>query len=518
MKSITKKLGANEIAPLNEAAGEMLAINWATYPLAEREEKDDILAEYAHYLARQFKLPMESATLIACSAVIAAAGSTRSLQGPGTITTPLTLNLVQAGEAATMPYLAASETFQTLTVRVRKGFWARQHFEPGSFAEEEQRIGRLIEEAKVLDRKAQDDRNEWKRRSGDDYEEQWRTVFAANPPDFQQYEEEANEKRKKAFNVTAQLRLERFPAILLEGASPDEFLEVHKITPDGSIFNLDLEGQTWSALASERPQKARDVARRFGAGWRRSPYVSAGDFYPAATISSLMLMETPRFSRVWNSRVVEEGGLRRTLLVSSVDIPGTEANPERGIPGDARSRFHMNLMQLLHFRDWTKDENVVLSPQAQKIFFQFARDIQKAETGPVPLPREILQSAAQNVLRLSLALHLGGRSEDEPVQAQIVRKACHLVVWSAFGAKTIFERAEPASFREVGDDEEAVLAMVVRVRRKGSLTRRELFRTYHDQRSARLMPVLEKALEMGVLVEQADGIVSVPDEEGDEGI
>ena len=62
MKSITKKPGANEIAPLNEAAGEMLAINWATYPLAEREEKDDILAEYAHYLARQFKLPMESAT------------------------------------------------------------------------------------------------------------------------------------------------------------------------------------------------------------------------------------------------------------------------------------------------------------------------------------------------------------------------------------------------------------------------------------------------------------------------
>lgn len=57
--------------------------------------------------------------------------------------------------------------------------------------------------------------------------------------------------------------------------------------------------------------------------------------------------------------------------------------------------------------------------------------------------------------------------------------------------------------------DEEVLAMVVRVRKKGRVTKRQLFRSYNNQDYARLTPVLESAISNGLLIEAEDGKVAL---------
>ncbi len=504
--------GSTEITSIEESPTSALVEKWEAFPLAECEQEDDILSDYANYLARQFRLPMESATLIACSAVIASAGSTRSLIGPGSVETPLSINLLLVGESTTMPHLAATEAFSSLTTLIRHYVWNRQHFTKETFAEDNHRITELLQKARGLDTKAQDNRAEWRKRSGDDYEETWRKVFSGNPSDYMKYEKESAELRNEAFAMHAKLRLEQYPGVLVENALPEELLSNHKISADGTVFNLDLNGSTWSNLVSERPKKAREIAQRIASGWQKSAYISRSEFFPAAALSSLVLMDTARFTRVWQNSAITESGLRRMLLVTNLSAPGTPADRDREIPDNTKGRFYDLKLKLLHYRDWKKNEIVPLSLDAQKVFFTFVKDVQQAEEDPNLRPREFLQSAAQHALRLALALHLGaGRTEEDEVSAETMRKACHLVVWSATSAKSIFDQVESATLQSCGDAvDEEVCAMVIRVRRKGKLTKRDLYRSYHDQRSVKLSPVLDKALNMGLLIEQDDGMLTLP--------
>lgn len=95
----------------------------------------------------------------------------------------------------------------------------------------------------------------------------------------------------------------------------------------------------------------------------------------------------------------------------------------------------------------------------------------------------------------------------DPVDEKEMRTAIALALEQARAAMSVM--GSRADNREgTGGDDRAVEEMVGRIKSKGPLRRRELFRTYHDQRSKRHAPVLEQALALG-LIQENDGLLFV---------
>lgn len=488
-----------------------LASKWEPQSLSLRAGDDNALHSYASYLALQYKISMELATLIACSAVIAAAGCTRSLMGPGAIVTPAALNLVLVSDSNTAPHIAATDVFRTLIAQVNGFIRIRRNHTEEATREQTQEIGTLLQKAKELQSKAQQDREDWKRRCGEGFEEAWAAHFKNSPPDFQKYEAEADNFRQKAFEAHAQFRLEAAPAVLVQGFAPEELFEHHRISADGTVFNLDLQGVTLTSLASRRPSKVSEVSRLLMAGWQKTARVEKGEFIPAAGLSSLSLLEPARFSKVWLNETVRNSGLRKILMVIDPNSPGTRpsSTPDQ-LPGNHISKFHMLLQYLFFYRNIEKEEMVSLCREARKVFFRFLQDIESVESGKIRIPADLVHNAASHALRLALALHLGKNEEvAEDVDAETMEKACYLAAWCAQSGGSVIDQIKAAT-GGVATGEEEVLAMVVRVRRKGKVSKRELFRSYHDQRSSKLLPILEKALELGLLEKDGSGLLHTP--------
>lgn len=494
---------------LKQSHGNHLVRKWASNSLFSLEGKNDLLAGYAHYLCNKYEIPLEAGYLISIGAVTAATGSARKLEAFVTMAPALNITLVS--DTTTGLRLAVEEAFQPLVRTARRVIADRRFLTPQMIKERKLALMEKYSEVHRLEDQYELERSPWVAKYGRNFESEHAKFFENNPQDFQKTGLDALKLRNETDRENVRLEFEERPGFLLEGISPTELVESQALSADRSVFNLDIYGNTWSALVAERPSVSRRIALELSMNWRGAPYLRNGEFVPSATISSLSVLGLPEFNRLWNCHGEADNLIRTILLVADAGFSASIAIPKAEIPADIQSRFSKLLLTLLNFRHSDRDVAVALSPEAQEVVLEFLSDVKLAEKQPQHYDRDVVRSVMFHALRFALILHLGAnKTEAKEVTAETMRRGCHLSLWCAAGALHILDQLHHSPVSGEDNIEQEVLIMAARVRQKGPLKKRELFRTFHDQRSSKHLPILEEALSRGVLVETDDGTLRLP--------
>jgi hypothetical protein len=187
-----------------------------------------------------------------------------------------------------------------------------------------------------------------------------------------------------------------------------------------------------------------------------------------------------------------------------VDMRQHTINYEIRLPnGNPWEKFVDVVNNLVDFRNSHETVVYTLSPEASEIYQSYVRD-RHAQALKLGLRRcPIFDRIGTVALKYALALHLcevsGGVVEGEQMKCACAITdsvlSSHLNILEQFGSPSRIEE-------QLGNGFEII---VERLRVRGPLTRRDLARTFHRQKSARWEPLLARAVEVGAVTSTDDG-------------
>ncbi|MEM6914916.1 MAG: hypothetical protein AAF491_00015 [Verrucomicrobiota bacterium] len=494
---------------------------WKDGTLVLPDEPNGASDAFSRHLSKLYGLPLEACHLVSNAVTNAAVGSRVCLMGPGTVSTAPALNTLLISEGGTRLQLAIEDAFQALRPHALRMAIAKQTLTGKSVDGVKQQAADLLAKSdKALSSAA-------KTRSSDDqslqpsefnwFDPNWATTVSGGGSQKEKAEQEARNLEQEAATLKAEAtkvisayHFHDKPGFLVQGPLPEELVETHDLCADGTIFNLDVDANTWMSLARLSPAKSRIVGSRFNAAWRASTVARKGEILPASTISSLSRMSSDDFMGFWTNPRIEENRLKSIILPAYTNFAGS-FHKEECHETDQILQFYESSVKLLFQRIKGKPpETIVLSREAHEVFLSFVGDIEDASSSH-PGIRDLLKSAGSSALRQSLLLHLGNEGA-KALTGETMKRACHLTAWCVCGTAQMLETQRRQRQNRPSDFDEEVWVIVGKVRKKGPLSRRELYRTFHDQASSRHQPIIEKALSRGLLRETEDGCLFVPDD------
>ena len=509
----------SEDASLHQA--QKLLQTWKDGTLVLPNEPTGASDSFSRHLSKLYGLPLEACHLISNAVTNAAVGSRVCLMGPGTISTAPAVNTLLISEGGTRLQLAIEDAFQALRPHALRMAIAKQTLTDKSVDSVKQQAANLLARSdKALSSAA-------KTRSSDKPNPQplefnwsdpnWATSLNGSDPQKEKDEQEACKLEQEAATLKAEAtkvisayHFQDKPGFLVEGPLPEELIATHDLCADGTIFNLDIDANTWMSLARLSSAKSRVVGSRFNAAWRASTVARNGEILPASTISSLSRMSSDDFMGFWTNPRIEENRLKSIILPANTDFAGSFHKEECQETGQIIQFYEGSVKLLLQRLEGKPPENIVLSREAQEVFLSFVGDIEDASSSH-PGIRDLLKSAGSTALRQSLLLHLGNGGA-KALTCETMKRACHLTAWCVCGTAQMLETQRKQRQNRPSDFDEEVWVIVGKVRKKGPLSRRELYRTFHDQASSRHQPIIEKALSRGLLRETEDGSLYAPDD------
>ena len=109
-------------------------------------------------------------------------------------------------------------------------------------------------------------------------------------------------------------------------------------------------------------------------------------------------------------------------------------------------------------------------------------------------------------MKFGLLLHLGaGRHGSVVVPADTIRQAIGLLVTTGGPGIRLMDRLHGEGRVEQSRQESQLEILVEKIRLRGSMTMRELLRSYHRARVSMLRPVVQEAMKAGLVREEEDG-------------
>ncbi|MCB1205935.1 MAG: hypothetical protein KDN18_16860 [Verrucomicrobiae bacterium] len=500
-----------------------LLLSWTDGTLANLGEGAGALDAFSRHLSQLYQLPLEACHLISIAVTNAAVGPGVCLAGPGFNSTVPALNTILISERGTKLQLAIEDAFYAIRPYANRLAIVSQTLTEKSVDSVKQRASDLLAQAELALSRAAKTRSpdnpnlkssdsdwcdpNWKpRRMGDETQEE------KNEREASDLERKAAALREEATKVISGYHFHDKPGFFVEGVLPEELIASHDLCADGSIFNLDIDANTWMSMARLSPAKSRTVGSRFNAAWRASTVARKGEILPASTISSLSRMSFHDFTGFWTHPRIEENRLRSIILPANADFAGTFPDHTCTENGKILQFYERSRKLLFQRIEGKKREDIRLSEEAADLFLSFVDEIENALASH-PGIRELLQSAGSMTLRQSLLLHLGNGG-GKILTFDTMKHACHLTAWSVCGTAGMLENNQYRKQGGQSDSDHDVWVMVAKVKQKGPLSRRELCRTFHDQASSRHLPVIEKALSKGLLLEADDGSLYAPENSG----
>jgi len=493
---------------------------WTGDALAIPDAETNALDSYSRHLAGLYQISLETSYLISSAVINAAAGASIQLKGPGANTTVAALNTMLISQSSPRLRLAMEDSFQAVRPYANRMAVARQALTESRIEEVKQQGAELSKQFKELRLRAE------KTRSPDNpnlkpseipgFDPQWlkdrfgtETQEEKNEKEAALLDQKSAQMLSEATKLFSSFHFNKKPGFFVEGILPEELIESHDLCADGSIFNLDIDATTWMSVARLSPAKSRETGSRLAAGWRASPIARKGEILPASTISSLSQVGSAEFPKFWANRRIEENRLRSILLPANVDFSGYSVKKLTTRGEEVRAFFERTLKILFARLEGRQQTNVSLSQEAEAIFLDFVLEIESIPACS-PILREIVQSASSMALRLALLFHLG-KGEASLLTPDTMKRACHIAAWCVSGTAHLLLSGMEQNAPGEDDLENEIWVVVAKVRKKGPLSRRELYRTFHDQSSSRHIPTVEKAISRGLLCENEDGSLSVPD-------
>lgn len=488
--------------------------------LANLGEGAGAIDAFSRHLSQFYQLPLEAGHLISIAVTNAAVGPGVCLAGPGFNSTVPALNIILISERGTKLQLAIEDAFHAIRPYANRLAIASQTLTEKSVDSVKQRASDLLAQADLALSRAAKTRSpenpNLKPSNSEWFDPNWAAKVSGGETQEEKNEREAADLERKAAalreeatKVISGYHFHDKPGFFVEGILPEELIASHDLCADGSIFNLDIDANTWMSMARLSPTKSRIIGSRFGAAWRASTVAQKGEILPASTISSLSRMNAHDFTVFWTNPRIEENRIRSIILPANADFAGTFPDDTCTEKGKILQFYERSQKLLLQRIEGKKQEDVRLSKEAADIFLSFVDEIENASTLHSGI-RELLQSAGSMALRQSLLLHLGNGG-GKSLTPDTMKNACHLTAWSVCGTAQMLEYNQYRKQRGQSDLDHEVWVMVAKVKNNGPLSRRELFRTFHDQTSSRHLPIIEKALSKGLLRETDDGSLYAPE-------
>jgi len=493
---------------------------WTDGTLKIPEPEPNPLDAYSRYLSGYYKIPLEASYLISNSVINAAVAASIRLKGPGTNTTAAALNTMLVSESGARLQFAIEDAFHAIRPLANRMAVSRQTFTEKSAEDVKGRAAELLKQAGEMQSSAAKTRSpdnpNLKSSDSDWCGPKWAvessgivTQDEMNERDACDAERKATALRRDAAKIISGYHFHDKPGFFVEGVLPEELVASHDLCADGSIFNLDIDANTWMSMTGLSRAKSREISSRLNAAWRAATVAQKGEILPASTISSLSRMSSDDFLKFWANPRTRENRLQSIILPVNTDFAGTYLEDVSTKNEHILQFFERTTKLLLQRIEGRQQEDILLSREAKDMFLSFVGGIEGIANFQ-PQIRELLRPAGSMALRQSLLLHLGN-GDSKQLSSQTMKRACHLTAWSICGTAHMLENNQAHRRPGTDDSDHEVWVMVAKVRKKGPLSRRDLFRTFHDQTSSLHLPIVEKALSKGLLRETDDGSLYAPD-------
>lgn len=483
-----------------------LTTSWDKADLQEALTSNSFILWNALRLEARYGLPLPAGIMISCAVLIAVAGPCYSLTGPHGVTVHPTLHLLMVTGSPGLVRMAVMETFGPLIAKAREDAANAGTLGEMRAAEIPKLADGCLAEARRLQAEADEDQARLEKYLSKSELEEHEATSSVHLANGRRLKASAEEKIQDARRLTAVADYARKAGTLVEGMPPSACLDPRERTFDHAKFNADVDARTWSALLGEKPSTRQKVAHRLAAGLSGTPVHLDGAAHPdCCHLSSLAVMASSLLGRLLHDDVLRASGLAAQLWPMLVE-------PEEADPASAdevqEGTGLPSLLSELHKERVFHSKRVTwqLAWQAEVMHLGFLQDVTRLA---MQLPGDegaLLQNLPDLALKLAVLLRLGmhgGRLRTDTIDEAEMRTAIAVALRLADAAVAALEQAG-GSGGDSSPDDPVVIEMVRKLTIKGPLRRRDLFRTYHDQRSDRLAPVLEQALALG-LVEEREG-------------
>lgn len=262
------------------------------------------------------------------------------------------------------------------------------------------------------------------------------------------------------------------------------------------------------AMMHER-QLERLAAFRRNSGWASRLEFANGQYRRRAAISTVLLADGDELMEAWSDRMLNATGLLDEMLVCQPGQPPA-CNPSIADPG---ARWRNTVHRLFSNRIKTDLTQFTFSPDAAKRLEKTRRELLKlGENYQGRLAVMWKETGPALVAKLSLCARLMREAEGNVVDVQdlnvAIPLATHLLEGTALQWQKVnavqAERREARSRQAAAklESENPVARMVNKLRRIGPCTMRTLFRNYPSARYDVLQPVLDRAIELGLVEEE----------------
>lgn len=302
--------------------------------------------------------------------------------------------------------------------------------------------------------------------------------------------------RMRPMVMVSELNLEEIGAFT-EHAFDNSLLEV--VASPGYLGRLALMPDRWlHRLASFRRSS----------GWSSRLEFANGEYRRRSTVSTVLLAGGEELTKAWADRLISATGLLDEMLVC---VP-SEAKPLKSAINDPGDRWADLVSRLFNRRLKMNTCMYGFTPEAGKRFEKVRKELlnlgEEHEGALAILWREYGPAL---VAKLALCATLMREREDHLIGLEelevAIPLAMHLLESTAMHQEKVNElvasrRRVPCSVVPAPAETKAnpTMRMIQKLKRIGPCTMRTLFRSYPKSRYDLLQPVLERAIELGLVV------------------
>jgi hypothetical protein len=307
----------------------------------------------------------------------------------------------------------------------------------------------------------------------------------------------------------AELARRMAPMVVGDSLSPEQILSARCLAIDGVVSNLDAHGQTIHRILSSRGRTKAQVLEILTRSFDHSIHPKRRSVYSAPSVAEIGLIDQDLLVDLLNDTSVNQSQwIPRTLLFSN-PFPG----PWEGIlclnNTDCGTREYEDLLRSLYdFRLRNPAVEYSLSVSAVKVLEDFLNQTEKAcQRNPGLAPR--IRFWVVIAQKLALLIHLGsGEAHEKVIPAAAMAQAAGLLVRVGGQGVEMIEDLERSHLRQQGLMSSRIEVLVEKIRVKGSVSLRDIQRSFSKTTVSVLRPVLQEAVEAGLIVEQ-DGKYAV---------
>ncbi len=302
--------------------------------------------------------------------------------------------------------------------------------------------------------------------------------------------------------------------LLVEGRSLEELLQSCATSFDNTSHHLSTDGAVIPRLSGAPHRLLTALAQLSHRLWTsRFSGANLGGIHEGI-LSHHVFLRVRQAQQLINDAKVRSSGLIDSFIYISLDETESGKHElELSVPSPW-TEFIDVIGSLITTRESLQRRVLKLTDAADGELTFYLRERHRIAKGFGAACPSIMDRIGPLAMKFSLQLHLAREVQpEECVAVETVRAACLLTDAVLSGHLKILDQLEPSpTGGEDSLDRNGEFEIILeRLRVRGTLSRRELARTFHDQRVSKWEPKLAKAVELGKVVQIADGRFALPE-------